>query len=137
MLEKWSNKNPAQDSTADAREPRPESAPPEIVSEDYLDQRSLDKIRSLGPNGPKMLSAVIGIYLDDSRVLIERLGESLNAGDADGMAQAAHALKSASANLGAMMLAEMCRQVENIARGNSVEGCDFLISRIRRNTARR
>jgi len=131
MLEKWSNKNPAQDSTAGTEVPRPESGPPEIINEDYLDRKSLDKIRSLGPNGPKMLSAVISIYLNDSPVLIERLGESLNAGDADGVAQAAHALKSASANLGAMSLAEMCRQVEEIARGNSVHGCNSLISGIR------
>ena len=110
---------------------RPEPGPPEIVKEDYLDRKSLDKIKSLGPNGPKMLSAVISIYLNDSPILIERLGESLNAGDADGVAQAAHALKSASANLGAMSLAEMCRQVEDIARSNSVQGCDSLISRIR------
>ena len=78
-----------------------------------------------------MLSAVINIYLNDSPILIERLGESLNAGDAEAVAQAAHALKSASANLGAMSLAEMCRQLENIARTNSVQGCDSLISRIR------
>ncbi len=131
MLEKWSRKNPVQDSTAGADARRPESGLPEIVNEDYLDRRSLDKIKSLGPNGPKMLSAVISIYLNDSQVLIERLSESLNAGDAIEMAQAVHALKSSSANLGATSLAEMCRQVENIARNNSVQGCDSLIARIR------
>ena len=131
MLEKWSNKNPAQDSTAGTEMPGPGSGPPEVVNEDYLDRKSLDKIKSLGPNGPKMLCAVISIYLNDSPVLIERLGETLNAGDAEGVAQAAHALKSASANLGAMRLAEMCGQVENIARRNSVHGCNALISEIR------
>ena len=45
-----------------------------------------------------------------------------------GVAQGADALKSASANLGAMSLAEMRRQVEDIARGNSVHGCNSLIS---------
>ncbi len=131
MLEKWSNKKPALDSTGGTEVPGQESGPPEIVNEDYLDRKSLDKIKSLGPNGPKMLCAVISIYLNDSPVLIERLVQSLNAGDADGVAQAAHALKSASANLGAMSLAEVCRQVEDIARGNSVHGCNSLISDIR------
>ena len=131
MLEKWSSKNTAQDSTAGTGVPQPESVTPEIVNQDHLDRKSLDKIKSLGPNGPKMLAAVISIYLNDSPVLIERLSESLNAGDADGVAQAAHALKSASANLGAMSLAEICRQVEDIARLNSVQGCDSLISLIR------
>jgi CheY-like chemotaxis protein len=132
MLEKWSGKkNPVQDLTAGAEVSRPESGPPEIAGGDYLDRSSLNKIKLLGPHGPQMLSAVINIYLNDSQALVERLGESLNAGDAVGIAQAAHALKSASANLGATLLAEMCRQVENIARGNSVQGCDTLISRIR------
>jgi CheY-like chemotaxis protein/HPt (histidine-containing phosphotransfer) domain-containing protein len=129
MLEKWANNNRTQGSSACAGV-APGPGPPEIVEEDYLDRKSLDKIKSLGPNGPKMLSAVIGIYLNDSPVLIERLCESLNTGDADGVAHAAHALKSASANLGAMPLAELCRQVEDIARSNSVQGCNFLISRI-------
>ena len=131
MLEKWSRRNSAQDLTAGAEGFRAESGPPEIVDEDYLDRGSLDRIKSLGANGRRLLPAVISLYLNDSPVLIERLGESLNAGDAEGMAQAAHALKSSSANLGATSLAEMCRQVEDIARGNSVQGSDSLISRIR------
>ena len=51
MLDKRSNKNQAQDSTADIEAQGPESAQPETVNEDYLDQKSLDKIKSLGPNG--------------------------------------------------------------------------------------
>jgi HPt (histidine-containing phosphotransfer) domain-containing protein len=131
MLEKRSKRNPARDSTAGPEGFRAESGPSEIVSGDYLDRRSLDRIKSLGPDGSRLLSAVIGFYLNDSPVLIERLSESLDAGDANGMARAAHALKSASANLGALSLAAMCRQVEDIARRNSVRGGDWLIFQIR------
>ncbi len=131
MLEKRSRRNSAWGLTAGAEGFRAESGPAEIIGGDYLDRGSLDRIKSLGADGRRLLSAVISLYLNDSPVLIERLGESLDAGDAEGMAQAAHALKSSSANLGATSLAAMCRQVEVIARGNSVQGSDWLISRIR------
>lgn len=103
----------------------------ENIAKDYLDRSSLDNIRMLGPNGPGMLSAIIGIYLNDSPILLDRLIKSFNEADADGVARAAHALKSTSAGLGASALASMCRQVEEIAHGNSIDGTDILISRIR------
>lgn len=78
-----------------------------------------------------MLSAIIGIYLNDSPILLDRLDESFAEADADGMARAAHALKSTSAGLGATALALMCKQVEGLARGNSTDGTGKLISRIR------
>ncbi len=78
-----------------------------------------------------MLSAVIGIYLNDSPILLDRLSETFDAADVEGVAKAAHALKSTSAGLGATALAAMCKQVEDIARGNSMDGVGTLISRIR------
>jgi CheY-like chemotaxis protein/HPt (histidine-containing phosphotransfer) domain-containing protein len=131
MIEKWCARIAAGDTEASKGGSGfgPESS--ENIAEDYLDRSSLDNIRMLGPNGPGMLSAIIGIYLDDSPILLDRLTESFNAANADGVARAAHALKSTSAGLGATGLASMCRQVEEIARGNSIDGTDILISRIR------
>jgi CheY-like chemotaxis protein len=98
---------------------------------DYLDRSRLDNIRSIGPNGPGMLSTIIEIYFNDSPILLGRLREAFEAGDADGVARAAHALKSASAGLGASALGAMCKQVESIAVGDSFNGLETLISRIR------
>jgi CheY-like chemotaxis protein len=95
-----------------------------------LDRRSLDNIRSLGPDGPRILSEIINIYLNDSPILLDRLNESFNASDAQGVAKAAHSLKSTSAGLGAAGLAAICKQVEDMARGNSIDGVNALISMI-------
>ncbi|MFZ0927212.1 MAG: Hpt domain-containing protein, partial [Syntrophobacteraceae bacterium] len=92
---------------------------------------SLDNIRSLGPNGPRMLSTVIAIYLHDSPILLDRLSETFDMADVEGVGKAAHALKSSSASLGATALAMMCKQVEDIARANSLDGAGTLISNIR------
>jgi HPt (histidine-containing phosphotransfer) domain-containing protein len=131
MMEKWRVNVSAWDSAPSSQGSLLDSGPPEYVIETCLDRSSLDNIRSLGPNGPRMLSMVIGIYLNDSPILIERLNETFDAADVEGVAKAAHALKSASAGLGATALAVMCRQVEDIARGNSMDGAGTMISRIR------
>jgi HPt (histidine-containing phosphotransfer) domain-containing protein len=131
MMEKWQIRICARDSAASSQGFQSDSEPLENVTENYLDRSSLDNIRSLGPNGPRMLSTVIAIYLNDSPILIDRLSETFDAADMEGVAKAAHALKSASAGLGAATLAVMCKQVEDIARGNSLDGAGTLISQIR------
>ena len=78
-----------------------------------------------------MLSAVIGIYLDDSPILLDKLSETFDTADVESVRKAAHALKSSSAGLGAIAFADMCQQVEDIARSNSLDGAGTLISQIR------
>jgi two-component system sensor histidine kinase/response regulator len=131
MMEKWRVRICVLDSAASSQGFQSDSGPPENVTENYLDRSSLDNIRSLGPNGPRMLSTVMGIYLNDSPILIDRLSETFDAHDVEGVGKAAHALKSSSAGLGATALAVLCKQVEDIARANSLECAGTLISHIR------
>ena len=134
MLERWIGAPPAKASPSAPEVARAEvpGAQTSEAEPACLDLRVLDNIRSLsGLNGRKMLAAVIGIYISDSPALMEKLGKSLEAGDAGGMAKAAHALKSTSGNLGAVCLAEICKKVETIAWTNSIEGTTDLISQIR------
>jgi CheY-like chemotaxis protein len=131
MMEKWRVGVSVRDSAAGCQGFQPDSGSPENVTENYLDRNSLDNIRSLGPSGPRMLSAVIGIYLNDSPILLDRLNEIFDAADAEGVARAAHALKSTSSGVGATALAEMCKQLEDIARGNSIDDAGTLIPKIR------
>jgi len=131
MMEKWRGGVSVPNSSASCQAFQSGSGPQENVTENYLDRDDLDNIRSLGPNGPRMLSAVIGIYLDDSPILLDKLSEVFNAGDVEGVAKAAHAMKSTSACLGATALAAMCRQLEDLARESSIDGADTLIAKIR------
>lgn len=97
-----------------AAHPEP-GAPPAAAG--VLDPAALATIRSLQqPGAPNLLHKVIGVYLDSSRHLMERLGTSLVAADGTAVAEAAHALKSSSANVGATALAELCRVLESAGR---------------------
>jgi HPt (histidine-containing phosphotransfer) domain-containing protein len=47
--------------------------------------------------------------------------------DAEGVRQAAHALKSSSANVGAMAFAELCKDVELAAAGGNLDHACLLL----------
>ena len=86
-----------------------------------INPKALDTIRRLQqPGAPNLLQKIITIYLDSSRQLVATLRSALAAGDANAISQAAHALKSSSANVGAMALAEVCRALEAAGRSGNL-----------------
>jgi two-component system, sensor histidine kinase and response regulator len=94
-----------------------------------LNPRALDNIRSLDPDGEAgVLNEVIGIYLEDSRTQLGSLQQAVQGCDHSLLARTAHALKSASMNVGAAAVGEMCRQLEQIGKTGSVEGADQVLA---------
>lgn len=78
-----------------------------------LDETVLDSISALQQEGmPDILGELIEIYLKESENLIQTLSHSMEDNDAEGMARSAHSLKSSSGNMGAMALAELCKDME-------------------------
>jgi PAS domain S-box-containing protein len=78
-----------------------------------LDERSLANIRALQrPGAENVLDKVIELYLGNSTALIEKLEHAIATGDASAVRDAAHSLKSSSANLGAQRLADICKTIE-------------------------
>jgi len=53
------------------------------------------------------------LYLSSSRALIDDARGALASGDASGVAQALHALKSSSGSIGATLLADLCERLES------------------------
>lgn len=68
-------------------------------------------------------------YLEDAEKLIERLRTGVTATDAGEIEHAAHALKSSSANMGAMALSEHAKELERLGREGTVEGASPLVDR--------
>ena len=87
---------------------------------DLLDRRMLDAIRQLDDGGTGLVSQVIRIYFDSAPELLAKLRRGLDDGDHELVRQAAHSLKSSSANLGAAHLAELCKRVESAARAREL-----------------
>nr|WP_218626439.1 Hpt domain-containing protein [Pseudomonas sp. dw_358] len=55
---------------------------------------------------------LLDTFLSDAGARLKQLQKAT---DADGLAQAAHSLKGSSSNMGAVRLAELCRQLEQEA----------------------
>jgi HPt (histidine-containing phosphotransfer) domain-containing protein len=63
-----------------------------------------------------MLSHIGELYLGDSRALVASIEEALSAGNSAELARAAHAWRSYNGNVGALGLAQLCRELEDSAR---------------------
>ena len=86
-----------------------------------LDEQALKQIRSLRqPGGPDLLKRVADLYITHSRTLIDALCEAIKGNDAAAVLQAAHSLKSSSANVGAKGLADLCGALEASAKAGKL-----------------
>jgi HPt (histidine-containing phosphotransfer) domain-containing protein len=104
---------------APAGEPAAVSAPADAP---VLDSQALLRIRGMQQQGgPDILATVIDLYLDSSQALIEKIRAGIAAGDTKSVCDAAHTLKSSSANLGAQRLPAMARQLESMRRESDLE----------------
>jgi CheY-like chemotaxis protein len=102
------------DGAATDAEPRIDNA--------VLDRQALGRIRALHrPGGPNLLAKVLGLYSSSSLALTEAIRAASTANDAEGLRQAVHALKSSSANVGAMAFADLCKEVEVAAAQGKVD----------------
>jgi signal transduction histidine kinase/DNA-binding NarL/FixJ family response regulator len=96
--------------------------PPATVKPAALDGKALAEIRELGDDAAQsFLEQVVELYLESAPTLIEQLRGGLSSADAGAVRAAAHTLKSSSANVGAMQLAEMCRRLEAAARTGALD----------------
>ncbi len=96
-----------------------------------LDERTLDRIRDLHKRGgPNLLGKMTELYLSSSRRLIDDARKSLASRDAPGVVQAAHALKSSSSSVGAMLLAELCDTMEMAGRQANFDGSESLLEKM-------
>ncbi|MBW1931792.1 MAG: response regulator [Deltaproteobacteria bacterium] len=100
-------------------------------TEPLLEQHALDKIRALQrPDKPNILGKIIRLYLENSSGLITSVRKSVKQGDGVALCDAAHSLKSSSANLGAIQLAAVCKELEDMGRERRTDGTRVLMDRI-------
>jgi CheY-like chemotaxis protein/HPt (histidine-containing phosphotransfer) domain-containing protein len=92
-------------------------APPPV-----LDPEVLNSIRSMQrPDGPDILSRAIGLYREHSPAQVRKIEAALAERDGNALRDGAHALKSASANLGALKLTERCATLERLGAENRLD----------------
>jgi len=93
-----------------------------------LDQARLDMIRSLQrPDRPNVLKKIIDLYQQNSPALLRGIRDAVSSGDNVLLQESAHGLKTASANLGAVTLAAICKELEDLGYQEESEAAKELL----------
>lgn len=104
--------------------PDSSTSPPAV-----LDMTVIQSLRELGgEDDPSLVFELIDIFLQDAPQRMKDISESLASGDIKRLERAAHTLKSSSANVGAMWLSTICKEMEEIARTNTTQGVASLFA---------
>jgi signal transduction histidine kinase/CheY-like chemotaxis protein len=99
-------------------------------SESPVDSNVLDGLSSLQkPGAPNIVKKVIDLYLESSRVLKDRLRDAVESANAALLREVAHALKSSSANVGAIGLADLCKHLEMMGREDNLSDAPIVHGR--------
>ncbi len=92
-----------------------------MTSYQYLDQDTRDQLMELMDGEPEEIIDLIETLEETNPVYWEDLETSISASSCSGVRNAAHALKSAYAQVGAFALSDLLRQIEALGREGNLE----------------
>lgn len=115
LLSRWLT-----DNLSPPEEMKHEQIPVEqIDSSEVLDQDIMAQLQSVtDANGRPLFDKAIQLYLHTAPDLAAQVRQALNARSTKDLFKPAHTLKSASANLGASRLADICKKLETVGQTN-------------------
>lgn len=103
----------------------------EDENSNVLDQQVLARLRkSHVPGKPPMLPRVFNLYRQSAPGQLGDIRQAIEQGSGDCLRQAAHTLKSASANLGARRLSGLCQRLEVMGNEGSVDNASNLMEEL-------
>ncbi len=92
-----------------------------------IDPAAFDQLRSLAPNGAEaLIRQLIEAYLRGAESHWASCEQAMGEMDLGLLAQACHALKSSSFNVGALRFAGLCREIEALCRNGAHEEVEAL-----------
>ena len=98
-------------------------APRDSAARDVINPHALDNIRALSADrGGALVKRVVNAYIGDTPQQFAALRTAIAGRDTGAVRKVAHTLKSSSANVGAELLAQMCKDMELLGRNNITEG---------------
>ncbi len=94
---------------------------PPVTPDTTLDMVAIDKIRAIAAKrGTSLFDGVVSQFAALSPDAFARLREKTGEGDREGVWQAAHALRSSAAAVGACRVSQRCAEIESMARDANV-----------------
>jgi two-component system, sensor histidine kinase and response regulator len=110
----------------------PPRLPPEtveVIHREVINRTALDNIRALSADGgDALVQKVIAAYVDDTPQHLQNLRRAIAGEDPGSVRKVAHSLKSASANVGAQKLAQLCKEMEHLGRADTTEGASGILT---------
>jgi PAS domain S-box-containing protein len=138
LLTKWLLPKPMLETQSDLPHPHTSTGAP-IPSAGVLAQAvvpAVDKAAwtAIGalqrPGHSDLLARVLAIYLADSPLLVEQIRAAVTIHDSVALRQAAHRLRSSSAQLGALATATHCQDLETLGRVAKLEQAEELLAKL-------
>jgi PAS domain S-box-containing protein len=112
MVQRWAKGSPVVEAAAP-----PSVAAPIDMSGACLDQSILDGIRRLRrPGGPDIFTQIVKTFLGSSATYMQSIRQAASRQDMEPVYQAAHAMKSSSAMVGAVTLSALMKDLEQWGR---------------------
>jgi two-component system sensor histidine kinase BarA len=81
-----------------------------------LDESVLAQIAEIQADGDNLVDRILGLYVEHAPRALARMSDLVGAEETLAVAEAAHALKSLSRNVGAVRVGDLCDQAENDGR---------------------
>ncbi len=96
-----------------------------------LDEETIAELLEMVEDMPELLTEIIDAYLEQGVELLAALERSITEKDATGLREAAHSLKGASYNVGAVPLAEITSILEQKGANADWQGVDESFSELK------
>jgi HPt (histidine-containing phosphotransfer) domain-containing protein len=97
---------------------------------EIIDQRTLAALLDSLGGDVDFLKELTDAYLDSTPGLLAAMRQAAAAGDGAGLQRAAHSLKTGSVNMGALTLAVLCKQLEDMGKAGVLDGVEHRIHTI-------
>ncbi len=85
-----------------------------------IDSVVYETLEEIADGDAEFMAELLTQYLDDAKELVAALPPALSADDAEALERAVHTLKSSSANVGAMVLSNLCEELQCIGRSGEL-----------------
>ncbi|MEL6927209.1 MAG: response regulator [Cyanobacteria bacterium J06600_6] len=101
----------------------------EKINNSALDLSVLESICEMaGAEASLLVEEMVTSYLDDTQIRLQAIANAIKTANVESIFQAAHSMKSSSANLGAVNLAQLCEELERLGKDKTIEGTEPLLS---------
>jgi HPt (histidine-containing phosphotransfer) domain-containing protein len=106
------------------------------VEQSAIEKEIGDKAREwINEYGEEFVVELIDVYLQDTPNRLAQMRQAFNGGDTETLIREAHTLKSSSANVGAMGLSALAREMESAGRNGKFDSMALDVARFEKSFA--